>query len=91
LSPADRAAQVARRKALYLELHPETAQHVAGGKGNGTSDNLSVVSFAEDTATKTGTAERTVQRDASRGEKIAPDVLDRIKGKAPLTNYVSTA
>lgn len=81
LSPADRASQVARRKALYLELHPETAKGVAGGKGNATTANLATVhSFVDDTVAKTGAAERTVQREAERGEKIAADVLDKIKG-----------
>jgi hypothetical protein len=49
LSPADRAAQTARRKAIYLELHPETAQHVAGGlaRQGAADDNLS---FAAATA-----------------------------------------
>lgn len=80
LSPADRAAQVARRKALYLELHPETAKGVAGGKGNGTTANFATVpSFVDDTAVKTGAAERTVQLHAERGEKIAADVLDKVK------------
>lgn len=84
LSPADRAARVARRKALYLELHPETAQHVAGAhasnreQGNATA-NFAAASFVSDTAEKTGAAERTVRLNAERGEKIAPDVLDRIK------------
>jgi hypothetical protein len=34
LSPSDRARQTARRKAIYLELHPETADHVAGAHGS---------------------------------------------------------
>src|SRR5690606_27106177 len=32
------------------------------------------------TATVTGASERTVQRDAERGEKISPDVLDLVRG-----------
>lgn len=34
LSPSDRARQTARRKAIYLELHPETA-HGANLEGAG--------------------------------------------------------
>ena len=83
LSPADRAGQTARRKVIYLELHPETAQHVAGGKGNATTDDLSVVpSFADATAALTGADARTVRRDAERGEKVAPSVLELIRGTA---------
>lgn len=79
LSPSDRARQTARRKAIYLELHPETAQHVAGGKARQetASDNLS---FAAATAEVTGRDQRTVQRDAERGEKVIDEVLDMIRG-----------
>lgn len=67
LSPADRAAQTARRKAIYLELHPETAEHVAGGRGNSTAANFAAVpAFATATSEATGKAERTVRLDAER-------------------------
>lgn len=81
LSPADRARQTARRKAIYLELHPETAQHVAGGKARQetASDNLS---FAADTAAASGKTERTVQRDAERGEKVCEAALNMVRGTA---------
>jgi len=80
-SPAERASQTARRKAIYLELHPETAEHVAGGKGNATADNLSPVpSFAASTAAMTEKDERTIQRDAERGSKVIPEVIDMITG-----------
>jgi ParB/RepB/Spo0J family partition protein len=79
LSPADRASQTARRKAIYLELHPETAEHVAGGKGNGTAANVAAVpAFATATAEATGKAERTVRLDAERGEKISQRALSMV-------------
>lgn len=82
---SDRARQTARRKAIYLELHPETAAHVAGGKGNATADNLSAVpSFAAETAAATGKDERTVRRDAERGEKVVPE---RKNAAAPLGTW----
>lgn len=79
LTPSDRARQTARRKAIYLELYPETAQHVAGGKARQetASDNLS---FAAATADATGRDQRTVQRDAERGEKVIEEVMDLIRG-----------
>ncbi|NLS02302.1 ParB N-terminal domain-containing protein [Rhizobium sp. P32RR-XVIII] len=79
LTPADRALFIARRKEIYLEKHPETAQGVAGGKArqNSASDKLS---FAAQTAEATGRDQRTVQRDASRGEKIADMALHRVRG-----------
>jgi len=81
LSPSDRAKQTARRKAIYLELHPETKQGGApglAGGGKAKTDNLS--SFANATATITGTDARTVRRDAERGEKVIPEVMDMIHG-----------
>lgn len=82
LSASDRARQTARRKAIYLELHPETAEHVAGGVAkNSAADKLSTApSFAEATAAITGADARTVRRDAERGEKVIPEVIDMIRG-----------
>lgn len=82
LSASDRAVQTARRKAIYLELHPETAEHVAGGVAkNSAADNLSAApSFAAETAKATGKDERSVRRDAERGEKVIPEVIDLIRG-----------
>lgn len=81
LSPAERAAQTARRKAIYLELHPETAEHVAGGKGNATAANFATVpAFATATAEATGKAERTVRLDAERGEKVCDEALRLVRG-----------
>jgi ParB-like chromosome segregation protein Spo0J len=81
LSPVDRAKQTARRKAIYLKLHPETAQGVAGAeaKYGRATDNLS---FAAETAKATGRDERTIQRDAERGEKVIDEALDMIRGTA---------
>jgi ParB family transcriptional regulator, chromosome partitioning protein len=79
LTPSERALFTRRRKEIYEALHPETRAHVAGGHGKHRSaaDNLS---FAEDTATKTGVDARTVRRDATRGERIAEDVLQQVRG-----------
>lgn len=80
LSPADRASQTARRKAIYLELHPETAAGVAGADARwNAADNLS---FASATAEATGKNERTVQRDAERGEKVTDEALNLVRGTA---------
>lgn len=79
LSPSDRASQTARRKAIYLELHPETARGVAGAeaKHGRASENFS---FASETAKTTGQSERIVQLHAERGEKVLPEVIAMIRG-----------
>lgn len=76
-----RASSTARRKAIYLELHPETKQGGAPGLpggGKAKVDNLS--GFANETAKATGKDERTIRRDAERGEKVIPEVMDMIFG-----------
>lgn len=81
LSAVDRARQTARRAAIYLELHPETAEHVAGGVAKNAAENFAAApSFATDTAAKTGKDERTVRLHAERGKKIIPEVLGMIEG-----------
>lgn len=79
LTPADQALFIARRKEIYLEKYPETAQHVSGGRSrqNAASDKMS---FAESTAQATGQDKRTVQRAASRGEKIVDMALHLLRG-----------
>jgi len=85
LSPADRAKQTARRKAIYLLMHPETAAGVAGAhasnraQGNA-AENFSVASFAKDTAAKTGTTDRLVRLNVERGENVIDAALDIIRG-----------
>ena len=85
LSPTERAQQTARRKAIHLALHPETAQYVAGAhasnlvQGNAT-DNLSTASFTSETARLIGKDERTIRRDAERGEKVSPEALNIARG-----------
>lgn len=81
LSPADRAVWTARRKAIYIELHPETEAGVAGATARwDATDNLSTASFAAETAKLSGKEERTVRRDAERGEKVIQEAIDLIRG-----------
>lgn len=86
LSPSDRAKQTARRKAIYLELHPETAVGVSQAAGMNAAQERGgqvvhdVDRFDVATAKITGTDARSVRRDAERGEKIFEPVFDRIRG-----------
>ena len=77
LSPSDRARQTARRKVIYLELHPETAN---GSNQHTRLGQVVQPNFAEATASVTGADARTVRRDAERGEKVIDEVLDMIRG-----------
>ncbi len=79
LSPAERARAIARRKAIWDALHPDTRAHVAGGKARHrpASDNLS---FAASTAHATGKNRRTVERDAHRGAALGEETLKAVTG-----------
>jgi hypothetical protein len=78
LSPSDRARFTKRRKDAYEALHPETRHGV--NQHTGGDANLATPNFAEDQAAKTGLSERVIARDAERGQKILPEVLDMIAG-----------
>lgn len=79
LSDAARARFTARRKELYEIKHPET-RHGGERPSRQLGDLPQPDRFTADTATKTGKSERSVQRDARRGEKIADDVLEELEG-----------
>jgi hypothetical protein len=76
LSPAERAAHQAARKAIYERLHPETRKGATGrgrAKKSQVETSKPADAYIEDTARKTGKSRATVAREAHRGETI-PDV-----------------
>ena len=78
LSPAERSAAVARRKAIYETLHPET-KHGAIGKGRELPKGAAKAErFSAVTAAATGRSERAVQLDAQRGEALGAEVLAKV-------------
>lgn len=83
LTPADRAMFVFRRKELYLLKYPETA-HGGDRKSSGQVghlvDRAERKSFVAATAELTGKPERSIRRDAERGEKICKAALDKLRG-----------
>jgi len=80
----ERAEQLARRKAIYEALHPETRKGVAqaigmhGSLGHNVTDKLSVT-FVEDTAKKTGVNERSIYRDVQIATRIPDDVRELLR------------
>jgi ParB-like nuclease domain len=81
MSPAQKASATARRKVLYLELHPETAageaQGEAGLRARGLAEDSSVSpSFTEATAAATGVTSRTVRTNAARGAAMVTAGID---------------
>jgi ParB-like chromosome segregation protein Spo0J len=85
LSPSDRARQTARRKAIYLELHPLTdkGQSQAAGMNRAVGNNVNAnfaPTFTEATAKVTGQSVRAVELNAERGAKIIDEALDLLRG-----------
>ncbi len=79
LTVLERGEQLRRRKEIYEALHPETKQGGSPGKKGGgkVAKNDTLSSFAEDTADKTKTSARTIQREIQIAKHIAPEVLAR--------------
>lgn len=82
LTELERSEHLARRKALYEELHPDAAQFSpqkqAARRATEPGDNVSP-GFSQDTAAKTGQSERTIQRATKIGTGIIPEVRDTIR------------
>lgn len=79
LSPIERDIAVARRKAIYEILHPETVNGATGrarqkvrqvGEANEPAER-----FSRATAEATGCGERTIQRSVARVESIGEETL----------------
>lgn len=81
LTALERAEALEERQRVYEAMHPQ-AKHggAPGKKGGGKSKAATVAGFAKDTAEKTGTSERSVQRYVEAAKKLAPDVKAKIAG-----------
>ena len=67
----DRGDVYMRRKAIYVELHPETRVGATGYKG-GKIVESDTMSFSKDTAAKTGVSPRTVEREIQLARDLTP-------------------
>ncbi len=73
-------AAIARRKAIYEQLHPETKHGGNAGGPSGKFCHTDNASFVGATSDATGKAERTVRLAQTRGEALGDDDLDAIAG-----------
>ncbi len=83
LKQIEQSRQLQRRKEIYEALHPETKQGSKGGWHNTKTTKLetaalAVSSFSEDTAKKTGKAERTIRTNIQIARNISPDLDEAI-------------
>jgi hypothetical protein len=73
LGDVDHDMALARRKKLYIQKHPNTAQHVSKGEEE---------SFTDEVSGMLGVSSRTIEHAIARAEKAAPVVNDaRREGK----------
>lgn len=86
LGEAERTLQTKRRKQIYILLHPET-EHGGNQGPCGQFGHTGTPSFVEETAAASGRAERSIRRDAERGEKVCDEALRRV----PVTSMPSTS
>lgn len=84
LTPSDRALFTFRRKEIFLMRNPETAHggDRTASRQIGDLKDENGRRFSSATALATGQSERTIQRDAERGEKISEQALRMLRGTA---------
>jgi hypothetical protein len=82
LSPAERAAHLVERKALYEKLHPGTKRGAGGGraKAGKVPTAKMAVSFVEAEAKRSRRSQRSIRRDVGEAEKIGGEMLAKIAG-----------
>ena len=82
LTPAQEAKHLERRKELWKlrKSNGATCTETPKASKRGREGEGRPEEFAADTAKDTGIDKSTVNRAVSRGEKIAPDVLETIEG-----------
>jgi ParB family transcriptional regulator, chromosome partitioning protein len=86
LTPAQKAAAIARRKEIFLALYPETAAGKSQAKamntklGRGDVSEKCSPTFTQTTAAASGMNRRSVEKAASRGRSIKPEDLEKIVG-----------
>jgi len=80
LTALDRATALARRKALYLKMFPETAQ--GGDRRSDQNRKFAVLidSFSKATAKRLGISDDTIERSIRRFNKITPEVRKLLSG-----------
>ena len=80
LTVLQRAEALARRKELYLLVHPETRRGVAGGKARHGKQQSETVSFARAVARRVRRTPRSVHHEIQIAREIPPDVRAVLHG-----------
>lgn len=89
LTALERGEHLARRKAIYELLHPETKQGGDRKSEDAKSkpqDAVLIEPFTQDTAKKVGASRDTVERSVRIGEDITPEARDAIRATPTADN-----
>lgn len=86
LTHLERAEHLAERKALYEMKYPQTKQGAAGANKRWDENANEINSFALDTAQKTGSTERSIQKAVRRANNISQEVRDAIRDVASISD-----
>lgn len=79
LTELERGEHLILRKSAYEDAHPGAMRGGDRRSDGFQTDNLSVRSFADDTAAKVGVTDRDIRRAIKRAKDIDPKVRDRIR------------
>jgi ParB family chromosome partitioning protein len=82
LTRYEEAKHLAERKVIYEALFPQTRHGVAGALAKHNGSAVDILSFAADTAKKTGETVRNVNRKIEIYEKLSPAVHETIEDSA---------
>ena len=82
LTDAEFDEAIYRRKQIYEQLHPETKQHVAGGKAKHAKDEKPA--FTKDAAKKLGVTSKSVERAVARAGK-ATDAVKKARAEGEIS------
>lgn len=91
LTHLERAEHLAERKFLYETKYPQTKQGTAGAHATNrlmghNNDANDIMSFASDTAQKTGANVRNIQREVRRANNISQEIRDSIRDVASIAD-----
>ncbi|MBF0177962.1 MAG: ParB N-terminal domain-containing protein [Magnetococcales bacterium] len=86
LTHLERAEHLAERKSLYETKYPQTKQGTAGANKRWDENATEIISFASDTAKRTGATDRNIRQAVRRANNISQEVRDSIRDVASIAD-----
>ena len=86
LTHLERAEHLAERKSLYETKYPQTKQGTAGANKRWDENATEIISFASDTAKRTGATDRNIRQAVRRANNIGQEIRDSIRDVASIAD-----